>query len=210
MNDLTTIDYETRNISEAAQDDAGFQKMLKYKKGDYWCDGHEVPLGTQVIAHCIGWVKAWIKFENRTVIERKLYRVARGERAPERDELPDKDQQYWGPGLDGRPADPWTLQYLLPMENLETGEQYVFIGSSFGGRRAVGELCSAYARRRAKDRDTGQPIVELQSTTMPTRNYGHVKRPIFEIVSWGSEHEPVEQISKAVSAKNEMDDDIPF
>ena len=41
--------------------------------------------------------------------DRKVYRVAYGERPPEREDLDDLDQDKWPEGLDGNPADPWVV-----------------------------------------------------------------------------------------------------
>ena len=78
---------EVENILGAAQEDAGFEKLLKFKKGEYFIGEELVPLGTEFIAHAIGWTKCWIKFVDDEVVERKVYRVALGERPPEREDL---------------------------------------------------------------------------------------------------------------------------
>jgi hypothetical protein len=214
---------EARNIGEEAERDAGFQKMLKFKKGTYICDGEEISLGTKLIAHCIGWTKTWVHFVDQKVVDRKVYRVSRGERAPERDQLPDNDQSQWPIGINKLPADPWVYQYLLPMEDQRTGEVRIFVGSSFGGRRAVADLCAAYSRRAVKNKSSGQPIITLQMLLMPTKNFGDVPRPHFEIVGWDDEREmvddgggpraprePIRTVSEAVLKKQEFDDEIPF
>jgi hypothetical protein len=108
---------EIENIKTAAEEDAGFEKILKFKKGDYLIGEDPVSLGTEYIAHAIGWTKCWIKFVNGEVAERKIYRVAHGEKPPERDELDDQDESQWKVGIDGKPADPWVFQYLLPLED---------------------------------------------------------------------------------------------
>ena len=141
---------EIDNILGAAQEDAGFAKLLKFKKGGYFIGEELVPLATEYIAHAIGWTKCWIKFVDDEVAERKVYRVALGERPPERENLDDLDQDNWPDGIDGKPADPWSLQYLLPLEKLSDGEVVIFTTSSFGGRRAVAELCAAYASAQQK------------------------------------------------------------
>lgn len=208
-NELTNISDEAKNIGDEASNDTGFQAMIKFKKGDYWCGDDQVPLGTRYLAHAIGWTKSWVHFENRTVVERRNFRVAKREKAPERDELPNNDPNTWPFGLDGRnKADPWVLQYLLPMEDMDTGEVAIFVGSSFGGRRAVGEVCSAYARRAAKQK-TGQPIVELQQTTFSTKNYGEVRRPLFKIVGWDDASLDATAPVK-LTPKEEFQDEIPF
>ena len=216
---------EIQNIADEAQNDAGFQKMLKFKKGEYFCDGEEVPLGTKYIAHAIGWTKTWVHFVDQQVVERKIYRVARGERAPERDQLPDNDMSKWPIGINKQPADPWVYQYLLPMEDPKTGEVRIFVGTSFGGRRAVADLCAAYGRRAKKIPGGGQPLVTLQMMMMPTKSFGEVPRPHFEIVGWddGDDHAtavagdagpvprtPIREVSQEVLKREEMDDEIPF
>ena len=178
MDQELTTNREAENIVNEASTDAGFQKMLKFKKGDYWCDGEEVPLGTVYLAHCKAWTKTWVHFENRTVVERKVYRVARGEKAPERDQLPNNDESTWPPGPDGKKKqDPWVLQYLLPMENPETGDVQIFVAQSFGGRRAVSELCTQWGRRVVKNPKAGQPIIKIGKSMMPTKNFGDVPSP---------------------------------
>jgi hypothetical protein len=45
---------EIDNILGAAQEDAGFAKLLKFKKGEYFIGEELVPLGTEYIAHAVG------------------------------------------------------------------------------------------------------------------------------------------------------------
>lgn len=213
-NAMTPAEQEASNILNEASNET-FQRMIKFKRegevAGYWCDGEEIQLGTQMVAHALAWTKCWIKFVDKQVVERKIYRIAKGDRAPERDALPDKDERTWAIGLNGRPADPWVLQYLLPLEDLE-GEVRIFVGGSFGARRAVSELCSAYGRRRVKDPKTGQPIIRLQKALMPTRNFGDVPRPLFEIVGWDDAgvRAAVKEIDQEAMKKAQFDDEIPF
>jgi len=199
-------------IAEAAQADAGFDKLLKFKKGDYFCDGEEVPRGTRYIAHCVGWAKAWVKFKDGGMADRKIYRITSGERVPDRYELDETDEKNWPPGLDGKPSDPWVFQYMLPLESIETGEVVIFITSSFGGRRAVSDLCSTYSRRAAKLQGrSGQPTIKLQKMMMPTKNYGDTPRPYFEVDGWLDDpaKEPIRDIGPG-PIKEDLDDEIPF
>jgi len=142
-------------------------------------------------------------------VDRKVYRVAYGERPPEREDLGDLDQDKWPEGLDGSPADPWVLQYLLPLEHMPSGELVVFVTSSIGGRRSVADLCSAYAKRKGKKPDCGQPIIKLATAEMPTRRYGKVLRPYFEIIGW---HDAAggDETPPAVESEDEFADEIPF
>ena len=48
---------------------------------------------------------------------------------------------------------------------------------------------------------------------MPTRNFGKVLRPVFEIVGWdemASREGPETPLEKVASASDDMDDEIPF
>jgi hypothetical protein len=201
-------------IMEAARKDAGFDKLLKFRKGTYICDGEEVPLGSEYIAQPIGWVKAWIKFVDGAPTERHYYRVIKGEVPPERPDMSDLDDATWPRDPAGRPLDPWSFQYLLPMEQAGGGELHVFVTSSFGGRRAVSDLCAAWSRKHAKDRHCGMPIIKLQKATMPSKKWGDVVRPDFPITDWTwADRTAVREInveSAHEQIRREMNDDIPF
>jgi hypothetical protein len=201
---------EVENILDAAKEDAGFEKLLKFKKGDYFIGEQLVPLGTEFIAHAIGWTKCWIKFVDGEVAERKTYRVALRERPPEREDLDDLERDNWPEGIDGNPADPWSLQYLLPLEKISDGEVVIFTTSSFGGRLAVGDLCAAYAKRTIKSASCGQPIVKLAKAEMPTKKFGKVPRPLFNIVGWDEPSKDIDVMPPVVTSDGEFDDSIPF
>lgn len=210
MNDQAlTSNKEAENIESEAREDTGFSSMLKFKKGEYYCDGELVPMGTQYLAHCKAWTKTWIHFVDKKVTERKIYRVALGERAVERDELSDNDQGTWPRDPNGKPMDPWVLQYLVPFEDQESGNVRIFVAQSFGGRRAVGDLCTAWAKRARRDPKCGQPIIMLAKVNMPTKNWGDVPRPSFEVLAW----DDTVQVTKEVEVekvKQDFDDEIPF
>jgi hypothetical protein len=70
---LTTHDTEVENIQIAAQEDAGFERILKFKKGDFIGD-EDVPIGTEYVAHVRAWGKCWIKFVDGQVAERTWLR----------------------------------------------------------------------------------------------------------------------------------------
>jgi hypothetical protein len=134
---------EVENIHVAAQADSGFEKILKFKKGEYFVGDEEIPPGTQYIAHAKAWTKCWIKFVDSEVAERKTYRVALGEKPPEREDLDDQDQSKWSEGLDGKPADPWVYQYLLPLETRRAAKW----SSSSPRPLAAGARSPIFARR---------------------------------------------------------------
>ena len=206
---------EAQAIAKAAQENAGFEKMLKFKKGTYECDGQIVPLGTQYVAHCIGWTMTWIKFEDQKPVEgsRKRYRVGDGRRVPQRDELGDLDMSKWPPGLSGPHSDPWSFQFELPMED-KNGDLVVFVTSSWGGKRAVSDLCKSYSQRVQRSGVSQQPVVKLAGTVFTSDRFGDVQRPLFEIIGWaGEEKEGVRDFKgpdAPMPVQEEMNDKIPF
>jgi hypothetical protein len=213
-NDVIVKQNQLANLEAAAREDAGFEKILKFKKGEYFIGEEEIELGTEYLAHTVGWVKCWIKFVDGEVAERKLYRVAFGEKPPLREDLDDRDETDWPEGLDGKPADPWVFQYLLPLEDLKTGEIVIFVASSFGGKRAIADLCDGYTKQ-TKRTGCGQPIIKLAKADMPTKKFGKVPRPLFEVVSWDDTEVEFIQPSPPMSpspptSDDDMNDSIPF
>lgn len=206
---LAPRNTEIGNIHEAAQQDAGYEALLKFKKGDYFIGEQLIPLGSEYLAHTKAWTKSWIKFLDGAVTERKLYRVALGEKPAPREDLDARDENEWPEGLDGEPADPWVFQYLLPLEN-ENGEVIVFATSSVGGKRAIADLCDQYAKR-TKKAGCGQPIIKLAKTDMSTKRFGKVPRPLFQIINWDRQEaaDDMEVIPPATS-EDDFGDSIPF
>ena len=201
----TIAKAEAKAIHDAAVEDAGFAKMLKFKKGDFFIDDVEVPLGTEFLVHASSWVKGWIKFVDDKVAERRHYRVALGEKPVSRNDLDDLD-------LAETDDDPWSLQFMLPFENMNNGEVFIFTTASYGGKRAVADLCEAYAKRRLRG-NNGQPVVKLATVIMPTKNFGPVPRPHFEIDRW-DDTAPLGEtkaVEVAEAAEDDMmNDEIPF
>jgi hypothetical protein len=203
------VKYESdENILRAAQEDAGFEKLLKFKKGKYFIGEAEVPLGSEFVAHTPQWTKCWIKFAGGKVADRRIYKVAEGFKPPPRENLGDNDESAWEAGLDGKPKNPWSLQDLLPLENFENGEIIIFTTSSTGGGIAVAELCQAYVRH-AQRASRALPLVKLSVADMPTKLYGDVPRPHFEISGWDEATAGgIEVITP--NAASELNDEIPF
>jgi hypothetical protein len=208
---LTTRNTEIENIHDAAKESAGFEKLLKFKKGLYFIGEEEVPHGTEYLAHTAAWTKCWIKFVDGEVADRKVYRVALGEKPLVREDLDDRNEDDW-PKVDGDPADPWVYQYLLPLENVKTGEVIIFVTQSYGGKRAIAELCDAYAKRTKKT-GCGQPIIKLAKTDFWSKKYNtNVLRPLFEVVDWDDREVTgdMEVIPPATSEDDYKDEMIPY
>jgi hypothetical protein len=199
---------EIDNIAKAAKEDAGFETLLKFIKGKYFINKVEVALGTRYVAHTTQWTKAWIKFADGGVVDQRMGKVADGFALSPRESLGDTDESKWELDRDGKPKDPWSPQYLLPMESLENGDVVVFTTPSVGGKRAVADLCQAYTRHTKKG-SRALPIVGLATAEMSTKKWGSVPRPEFKIVGWNEvAADNVEVISPSVA--DDLDDEIPF
>jgi hypothetical protein len=211
-NNLPTTYEEEADALLAATE--GHEKLLKFVKGKYKVGDDEVPLGTQYIAHANQLTYCWIKFRDKKVVERRMGKAVEKWIPPERDELDDKDPATWEKGLDGKPKDPWLFQHLLPLEHLESGDLVIFTTGSVGGKIATEELVHQYARRLKRKSSRALPIVKLASKDMPTKLYGDVPRPHFEIDGW--EDAPDAPIGAVNSGgpnspvASEMNDEIPF
>lgn len=58
---ITTFNAEVENVEEAARENASFEAALVFKKGEYFVDEQEVPVGSEFLAHPEAWVKVWRK-----------------------------------------------------------------------------------------------------------------------------------------------------
>jgi len=173
------------------------EKLLKFRKGKYFVMDDEVRAGTEFIAHASQLTLGWVKFVGNKVVERKMGRAADRFAPPERNELGDMDKSEWE-YRDGEAQDPWSFQHLLPLENPETGEVYIFTTSSIGGRIAAEQVVQAYAKRLKHTGSRSLPIVQITVSQMSTKN---VARPHFEIVGW--EDAPAVSAMRTVSKSND-------
>jgi hypothetical protein len=118
--------------------------MLKFVKGEWLINEETVPEGTEYIVFIDEVARGYIKFEDKTVTDRKIVKVRDG-KAPSREELGDTDPTQWEVDeRTGKPRDPWVLQWLLPMAPVEAeGDLTVYCASSKGGMSAIGLLCKS-------------------------------------------------------------------
>ena len=149
---------EIQNISARLRS-AGFEKILEFRKGDT-SSARNLSVGTGYIAHAIGWTKCWLSSSEDEVVERKIYRVALGERPPEREDLGDLERTIGPRALTAKRLIPRACDTFSRWRKLGW-RSLIFTTSSFGGRRAVADLCAAYAsadekrKPRPADRQAG-------------------------------------------------------
>ena len=212
LNEIITATSEVDNLVNAVQAEARFDRLLKFKKGDYKVSEDDVPLGTEFLVHPAAWLKVWAKFVDKKRVDKKVYCVAKGEKPIDRNELDALD-------LAETDKDPWSLQDLLPLENLETGEVVIFTTSTVGGKR----MRSRSRRRLHQAREEGAPRTtdhRLARERHADKKPRHGPTPILRgrgmndaIASSVSTEEVATAIpvNKAAANKHDdMDDEIPF
>ena len=163
-------------------------RPLRFVKGDYILgrdDEENVPIGTTMIAIMPLLLHGWVRWQDSKPADKIYARVALGERAPERKTLGDNDPALWEHDKFGNSRDPWAESMLLPLIRTDDDFACTFQTSSYGGRKALGELARAYAKGRKRGQPD-LPLIELRSHTRQTQNYGPIKEPRFELVGWES------------------------
>jgi hypothetical protein len=204
---LPAVQYDNPWLEAAAEAGSEFGKILKFNKGEWPIGEDTVPEGTEYIAYVDELARAWIKFEDGTVADRRVVKVRDG-KLPPRAQLGDNDKSKWEIGDDGERRDPWVLQWLLPMSRVDAeGDFTVFATSSKGGIGAIGLLCKVYGR---SPRNGLLPIVALKSASYKHPQYGKVLKPYLPIVGQhGTPTPPAQPASDAADFNNPIDT-IPF
>ena len=130
-----------------------------------------------------GIVTAWVHWKAGRPIEHKITHT--GQTHPWREDLGDDDKTEWELGVGESPKDPWRDTRYVYLVNLRSGKTLTFVTDTVGGRQAVGELKDAIMTVR-QAQPHALPVVQLATTTMPTKYGGVRPRPSFEIVDWRS------------------------
>jgi hypothetical protein len=210
------VQYDNPWLEAAAEAGSEFGKILKFVKGEWLIGEDAVPQGAETIAYIDELARGWFKFEDQSVTDRLIVKVAMG-RPPERKGLGDTDPSKWELDEDGQPRDPWVLQWLLPMSLVDAvGDLIVFATSSKGGIGAICTLCRVYGR---SPRNGLLPIVALKCASYKHPVYGKVLKPDLPIVGW---HGTAPQVASpnstnpssgaggASSPANDLMDEIAF
>ena len=98
------------------------------------------------------------------------------------------------------------------MRDLDDGRDYSFVTTSFGGRRAVEQLCAQIANMRWQ-RPGAVPLVRLDTGSFQSKTYGKIASPSFTVTGWvTADGQPYNELkeSRAAPQKALPDDDIPF
>lgn len=198
--------YENPWLEAAAEAGSEFGKLLKYLKGEWQIGDDVIPEGTEYIAYIDELARAWIKFEDQSVVDRRIVKVRDG-KLPSREELGDTDSSNWETDDNGNPRDCWALHWLLPMAPVEAeADLTVFATRSKGGIGAIGVLCKVYGRT---SRHGLLPIVALKTRSYKHKKYGKIETPDLPIVGWhGTATQPAQSAPHNGTA--DFDDRIPY
>jgi hypothetical protein len=176
-----------QSVDAILRETARSNPILRFKKGAFLIGEDKIQLGQEYVAHPLDWSRGWCRWDEGSVVEQKLGRVADGYRPPEKEELGEGD---------------WQRINVLPLEDVTSGEYVLFISNSFGGKLAVEKLANATARAVKAGRGEGTPLIRLAVADFKSKQYGTITRPAFEIVSG----EP----DKIVAESTDPNDEIPF
>jgi hypothetical protein len=186
--------------------------MMKFSKDGKFikiADDEEIPEGTQFICVYHQAQVGFIRFNGKgEQPDRRMGSLFGGFVPPKREELGDLDESLWDTDLSGRPADPWQQQILLPLQNIESGELFIFGTTSATGRRAVSNLLAQCERMLRREPDK-YPVIKLRIGGFQHRDerVGWVKTPAFDVVGKAPKGD-TSAATAAISA--DLNDQIPF
>jgi hypothetical protein len=192
-------EQEARALLEEAS--KGVQMILKFKEGYFHIRGEKVLLGTRYLAYVPNWERQWIRFDDNKVTERVRVRVATRKSLPPRNKLSN-------PELEDTDNDPWSLQNVLPLEDIETGQLLTFVTQTAGGRMALEELAAKYSKDVLAGTAQGLPIIELRTNTFPSSFGTNVQKPLFKIAEY--EMSPKQTVLPPEKLNNNIEDDPAF
>lgn len=201
LKETTTLTQYENPWLEAAAEAGGFEKIAKFVKGEWGVGEETLPEGKEFIVFMDEVARGYVKFVNKAVVDRRIVKVRDG-KPPAREELDDNDSSEWEIGDDGRPRDPWVMQWLLPMAPVDAeGDLTVYCTGSKGGIAAIGLLCKVYGR---SERNGLLPIVALKSTSYKHPDYGKVFKPDLPIVGWHGAASPPQASSDGAPWNDEL------
>jgi hypothetical protein len=125
---------------------ASSNPLLRFKKGEYFIGDNLIEIGHEFIAYPFDAMRGFVRWENDSVVEQRLGRIA----------------DRFNLELEDLPAnEDWKPQYVLPLEDAESGEVVAFVSGSFGGKKAVNALINTTARAVKAGSGNERPLIRL-------------------------------------------------
>jgi hypothetical protein len=185
-------------------------RLLKFTDGNYLLSGVAGTLNGAILV-VTGVVTLWVEWRDGLPVRQLVTQP--GQRHPDRDELGDLNTEEWPLGRDGKPNDPWQDTRYLYLLDPTTSEEFTFTTSSWGGRKAIGDLKNQVANVRAAHPEA-VPVIRLDKEMWKTK-HGPQPKPLFIVVDWklpSGEAIQQQQIKPPAkrSARDEFNDEVPF
>jgi hypothetical protein len=181
MNEIMKPDQTAARLLAVANEEqaVGGVEHIRFVKTDFFIGDLKVT-GNEYLAHVSQLLRGYVKFGNGCVVERRLGKVADGFVMPQRNELGDLDESQWEKDASGKPRDPWSQRWILPLEHLETGDLALFESGSKGGINAIRKLCGSCGRNPRR----GSPIIKLVPSSYKSKEHGRIGIPDLKIIGW--------------------------
>jgi hypothetical protein len=199
-------DALTRLVAAAQQATENSMRRAKFAKG-IWTLGDVEDNGGRYIVHPDQFAHGFTKFKLGKFVEQRMGLATDPMFVlPERPELGDMDQSQWEIGPNGKPTDPWVSQQSIPLEDVDSGEWFLFSTSSTGGKAAIAKIVHQFTRNLER----GRPIAELGKDFYKHSKFGRVDTPLFKVVGWTGEARNLAPRTINAPRTVDMNDHIPF
>jgi hypothetical protein len=185
-------------------------------KGD-WLAGRDkaiVPAGTKMLVVVPTALRGWVKFGDHGIVSAEVGLVADNYLVKHRSALGDLDESLWPVGRDGKVRDMWTQYVSVQMiEMTPPHGDATFTSTSWGGKLGLQDICGQYGRNRHLY-PGAFPIVELVKKSRPSKLYGSIPGPGFNVVGWQTVENVRAGITESMQAYTpavtsaDIDDDI--
>jgi hypothetical protein len=200
--------------------------LIKFTNEATWVTRDGTELSPHLKLVFIDVVRVVQRWKDKTPVETVI--VEPGRPWPDVDAMNDRvPRSEWVTGPSG-PRGPWQAQRLVYLLDLRTMDKFTYATGTTGGRIAIAEVVEKMQNMRRYHREENIfPIVTLSDVHMKT-NYGGRQRPHFIVVDWiklgdnGPSALPAPEVKaidttkpvgepvKPPSAREEMNDEIPF
>jgi hypothetical protein len=148
-------------------------------------DNVEVPDGTEFVAFLHETQKGHIKFNVDGPPDVQMVRVDQNAEVPERDTLGDNDRTKWPLDFNGEKADPWKLQFAIPMQRHDAGgELYVLVSRGPVAMTSVENLLGRW-RHHPKRKEGFIPVIRIKNSSYWNKKYKRNQpKPEYVFVTW--------------------------
>jgi hypothetical protein len=164
--------------------------MIKYNSGNWTISDIPVTAATRFVLYPDQVSHSWTHFADGKAVTEIAAIVAddvegdvelRIVKGKDREDLGYDDQTKWDLDSSGKPRDPWSYGFALPMMNAGTGAVVVFKIASVGGMGAIAGQVASFNRNR----HLGYPIVTLSTGSYKNRKHGgYTSYPVFVNVGY--------------------------